>query len=559
MSNTQAGVDQDQSQAFVSQLGVVSDRELAKRYGLSTYYVKLEREARGIPAFSHTYVFPKEAQALLGNELDTVIAARFSIPLATVHRHRVALGLPRVKKSPLPAAIIPLLGTCFDVKLADQFGVKLHRVTGARQELGIASFTKHQNSSNRKSMWTTDLLALLGTIPDSEIAERSNGLFSPRVDRAKRKREGIAPCPKHQHKRNREECKPKLPPETLALLGKLPDKDIAAQFSLPYVFVVRTRMAMGVPRASIKAEDKLPSEAISQLGKFSDAEIARRFGLTVYFISSARISLEIPAFERPKQDPTKRPYKSVSLKPQRAWTPEEIALLGTISDSKLEEMTGISMAACAYTRNKLGIAPFRDHKWTPELTALLGKVPDAEVVKKSNGLFNIKGVRKKRHKLGIAVCPAPKIEGTGGQAAIPEVMENLGKVSDYEIARRTGVDRTSITRQRQKLGIKAGPRGRKPIEWTAEDEALLGKFSDLEIGRKLGIARSTVKAKRKSLNIPIAAGTNFWTAARNALLGTMVDSALAQQLGRSFWEIYERRKMLGIPPFEFSYSGAQQD
>lgn len=88
-------------------------------------------------------------------------------------------------------------------------------------------------------------------------------------------------------------------------------------------------------------------------------------------------------------------------------------------------------------------------------------------------------------------------------------MENLGKISDYEIARRTGVDRASITRQRQKLGIKAVPRGRKPREWTAEEEALLGLFSDREIGRKLGISNTTVKAKRNSLQIPTAQGTNF--------------------------------------------------
>lgn len=852
MSNTQEGVDQDQSHAFVSQLGVVSDRELSKRFGLSIYYVKVEREARGIPAFSHAYVFPEEAQALLGYELDTVISERFSIPLATVHRHRVALGLPRVKNPPLPAAAISLLGTCPDTQLADQFNVTSYLVSETRKKLGIACFEKpkaqvskpaisiqnlpaeaisllgtmsdkkiarrfrvyykhiasHRTSLgipaykittgknqtewsseqiallgtipdqdvadrlgitvkqvcaerhkrgvaffNSRSRWTQELLALLGTIPDREVAARSNGVFQTAGVRSKRIKEGIALCtisrrhtpaiawtsdmialigtlpdqdiadqigvsrqqvgvrrremgmapikslgkwpaellallgtitdsevaarsnglfrtavvaskrrkkgialcampkkytyttwtadkialigtlpdqdvadqigvPLQQVSSRRQkmgmapiksqvnwpsdllallgeipdteiaarfkglfgvrrirakrkevgiarcnkvldlEGKPKLPPEAIALLGTIRDTDIAAQFSIPHALVSRTRMGLGVPRADIKPEENLPAEAIPQLGNYPDVEIAERFGLSVYYIHRARHSLEIPAFVKQKSEPKKRPYKSVSMRPQHTWKPEDLALLGTISDAKMARMTGIPMPTCTYQRIKLGIEPYRASKWTPELTALLGKVPDEEVVTQSKGLFNIRGVRKKRGQLRIAVCPAPKApkaKSIGGKAALPEVIENLGKISDYEIARRTGVDRASITRQRQSLGIKAGPRGRKPREWTEEEEALLGKFSDRDVGRKLGISHNIVNARRTILKIPAAQGANFWTDSRDALLGTMVDSALAQQFGRSFWEVYERRKMLGIPPFEYAYSRAQQD
>lgn len=346
MSNTQPGVDQEPSQEFVSQLGVVSDRELSKRLGLSTYYVKLEREARGIPAFSHVFVFPKEAQALLGYELDTVISERFSIPLATVYRHRVSLGLPRFKKPTLPENITQLLGTC------------------------------------------------------------------------------------------------------------------------------------------------------------SDTELARRFALSVYHIQRARNALHIPAFVKQKPASKKSYYKSVAANPQHSWSAEELALLGTISDAKMAKRTGIPIATCSYKRIKLGIKPYRSYKWTPELTALLGKVPDAEVVRQSKGLFNIKGVRKKRCKLGIDVCPAPKAKSTGGRAGSPEVLDKLGKMSDYEIARQTGVDRGCITRQRLKLGINSGPRGRKSRIWTAEEEALLGKYSDSAIGKRIGLCRKTVLEKRKLLGIP---------------------------------------------------------
>lgn len=732
----------------------MSDRELSKRFGLSIYYVKVEREARGIPAFSHAYVFPEEAQALLGYELDTVISERFSISLATVHRHRVALGLPRVKNPPLPAAAISLLGTCPDTQLADQFNVTSYLVSETRKKLGIACFEKpkaqvskpvisiqnlpaeaisllgtmsdkkiarrfrvyykhiasHRTSLgipaykittgknqtewsseqiallgtipdqdvadrlgitvkqvcaerhkrgvaffNSRSRWTQELLALLGTIPDSEVAARSNGLFQTAGVASKRRKEGIAlrampkkytsttwtadkialigtlpdqdvadqiGVPLQQVSSRRQkmgmapiksqvnwpsdllallgeipdteiaarfkglfgvrrirakrkevgiarcnkvldlEGKPKLPPEAIALLGTIRDTDIAAQFSIPHALVSRTRMGLGVPRADIKPEENLPAEAIPQLGHYPDVEIAERFGLSVYYIHRARHSLEIPAFVKQKSEPKKRPYKSVSMRPQHTWKPEELALLGTISDAKMARMTGIPMPTCTYQRIKLGIEPYRASKWTPELTALLGKVPDEEVVTQSKGLFNIRGVRKKRGQLRIAVCPAPKApkaKSTGGKAALPEVIENLGKISDYEIARRTGVDRASITRQRQSLGIKAGPRGRKPREWTEEEEALLGKFSDRDVGRKLGISHNIVNARRTILKIPAAQGANFWTDSRDALLGTMVDSALAQQFGRSFWEVYERRKMLGIPPFEYAYSRAQQD
>ena len=76
-------------------------------------------------------------------------------------------------------------------------------------------------------------------------------------------------------------------------------------------------------------------------------------------------------------------------------------------------------------------------------------------------------------------------------------------MSNSEIAQRVGMDATSVSVKRQKLGIAPwGRTGRKPRVWTKAELKLLGKFPDAEVARRMGLHRRRVAIKRIQLGIP---------------------------------------------------------
>ena len=84
------------------------------------------------------------------------------------------------------------------------------------------------------------------------------------------------------------------------------------------------------------------------------------------------------------------------------WTNDEIALLGTASDTNLAERLKISRTTVTMMRLKLGIERHRydrRHKWTDSELALLGTMYDREIA----AMLNISSaqVQKKRVELNI--------------------------------------------------------------------------------------------------------------------------------------------------------------
>jgi hypothetical protein len=72
------------------------------------------------------------------------------------------------------------------------------------------------------------------------------------------------------------------------------------------------------------------------------------------------------------------------------------------------------------------------------------------------------------------------------------------KLSDREVARRTGRTFAVVNSQRLMLGIPAlTPR------WTKAEDSLLGTNTDEAIARILGRAESGVTVRRKRLQIPV--------------------------------------------------------
>jgi hypothetical protein len=82
------------------------------------------------------------------------------------------------------------------------------------------------------------------------------------------------------------------------------------------------------------------------------------------------------------------------------WTPQEVALLGTMPDEELAARIGKTPVAVRQKREELGIANPTANRWTAEDIALLGTLPDEEVARLVGRSRT--AVTQKRCQLGIA-------------------------------------------------------------------------------------------------------------------------------------------------------------
>jgi hypothetical protein len=107
------------------------------------------------------------------------------------------------------------------------------------------------------------------------------------------------------------------------------------------------------------------------------------------------------------------------------------------------------------------------------------------------------------------------------------------------------VERRRQTARALNLGryLHKGYHGRR---WTAKDLALLGKLTDDEIARRTGRSWNAVRQKREELGLPNPAAGR-WAAEEVALLGTLADEEVARGLGRSLRSVIRMRRKLGIP------------
>lgn len=75
----------------------------------------------------------------------------------------------------------------------------------------------------------------------------------------------------------------------------------------------------------------------------------------------------------------------------------------------------------------------------------------------------------------------------------------LGRMTDREVAEKTGRKLSAVTQQRTKLGIPASqPRA---YTWSAEEDALLGTMTDQRLAEELGVSRRCVLLRRQALGI----------------------------------------------------------
>ena len=196
-------------------------------------------------------------------------------------------------------------------------------------------------------VWLPHQLALLGIISDGELARRI-GIQTSAVF-LKRSSMGIAA--------SRPFSTLKWTPRDLALLGKHSDEEVARRLKTSRKSVINKRLALGIEchAKSSKFWHTWTDREIAMLGKQIDREVAQKIGISTMCVTTKRQQLNIPSFRKRKS--TNRPRRSLA-----DWTPQETALLGTMTDSDVAERLDLSASTVRLKRISLGIPPCGFHR-----------------------------------------------------------------------------------------------------------------------------------------------------------------------------------------------------
>lgn len=338
--------------------------------------------------------------------------------------------------------------------------------------------------------------------------------------------------------------------ENLARLGSMPDHLLGLIVKLPTAEVRAMREARGIPRyVAGRTEQHLwTPDDISLLGNMTDAAAAARIGTSHYQVLSERLRRDIPVFRKKSQ--------------RHQWLPEHDAMLGVKFDAEVAALLGISPKTVRIRRAALGIsrqrgsgivkggyvAPTPEEIWTPEAIAKLGTISDSLLC----AILRIPSqqVRAKRESMGIPrfSLPHPQIrKWTAEEIAL------IGTMPDSEVARKLGISRSQVEVRRKKMGIPRFVVIKQERAWLPEEDAMLGVLVDAEVAANLGINRLLVQRRRKKLGIPrqFHKGKNKpkrrWLPEEEAMLGVLFDSQVAHQLGIPCSEVSAHRRELGIP------------
>jgi hypothetical protein len=228
-------------------------------------------------------------------------------------------------------------------------------VTDKRNALGLPPFAA------RSRRWSHHELALLGKLPDTEVARRLGR--SLKAVQFKRNLLHLRPAndrrPPHQWTRREER-----------LLGTKPDEEVARLLDLTTTIVTGHRGRTGIPllwdrqRHWTRAEEKL-------LGTASDAIIARRLGCHHSTVAGQRRKLGIPSTIH-------------------NWTPKKDKPIDTMPDRQLTHHLGRSLLFVRNRRLKLHIPPAPNPKhrpWTGADLRLLGTIPDADLTRRTSRTY----------------------------------------------------------------------------------------------------------------------------------------------------------------------------
>jgi len=158
-----------------AQVGQFSDREIARRFGVGATTVRRYRKANDIPEFRYQLELTQPLIDRLAEQTDYSLSKELGIPAKKIKEARTALGIPEPKPlrprfQPLEEIwneqTIALLGTMPDYELADRLKVSNYPIKAKRKELGIKAFEKPYPKITAK------IAAEFGLTSDRILAER---------------------------------------------------------------------------------------------------------------------------------------------------------------------------------------------------------------------------------------------------------------------------------------------------------------------------------------------------------------------------------------------------
>lgn len=410
--------DSPLSPELIASLGTASDSLLAARHMVSVSAVKGEREKLGIPSFALTKTLPDNPDfvAVLGTTSDSKIAQRFKCSTATVARIRTKLGVPAFVPEPTPE-LIAALGTMSDIHVAAKFGYSTSYVRTERYKRGIKAFC------HRKALASNDEFnSLLGTKTDDALAYQF--ACSVNLIRRYRAKQSVASVYKNCMAEGAAWQKIHLS-DVLPLLGTMADGELARRYGgassryswlrkqqgikafvsegacsapvLPVALLQAEQPPRAEPhqprRTKYKPTFTLPEEVLSRLGKVNDKQLSRETGIASERITTYRAWLLIP------------PYRKRKVIEQ-----ELIDALGTMKDMELAVKFGRSFIWVKKERIKRGIPSYKISS-IPGLIESLGTMHDYELAQKYE--VSCEWVKAARRKRGIAIFSRkPAVEPT---------------------------------------------------------------------------------------------------------------------------------------------------
>ncbi|PIW60829.1 hypothetical protein [Shewanella sp. CG12_big_fil_rev_8_21_14_0_65_47_15] len=472
--------------------------------------------------------------AALGSMSDFKVAAAFGVRPYQVRDLRLLHHIPNVHAAIsrsnfewTPEADA-LLGTMPDTQLASLLGTSRAIVNSRRTLLKILAFVPPTFELLRKSSqrhpWSPEEDLLLGTDFDNIIADKLN-LNHLQVTH-RRYQLGVDPF--------RRSATIQWTEQMLDNLGEISDKDFAEYFEICVASVYLKRLLLSIPALNAidpPSPPSIPTAVIDLLGIKADVELAKMFEISRWSIRVNRLLRGLaPAPQLPRANQIK-------------WTAEQEAMLGTMSDRNLGNMIGVSSSSVKLRRELLQIKPYipiQEPKWNALTLGALGRSEDRALAQIWH--CEVAAVKHQRESLQIA-------EHHGPRRWLASELALLGTLSDPQTGKLIGISPAAVRNKRIEMKIKPLLSGKK-FRWTKKRLALLGTMADERLAYRLKVTPNVISKQRIQLNIPVWTGHRGSWANPEAVakLGTMPDPALAKLLGITASAVFYKRKMMGIPP-----------
>ncbi|MGL6123728.1 MAG: hypothetical protein ACRC1W_12090, partial [Shewanella sp.] len=292
---------------------------------------------------------PPDLLAALGSMSDFKVAATFGVRPYQVRDLRLLHHIPNVHATigrssfEWTSQADTLLGTMPDTQLASLLGTSRAIVNSRRNQLNILAFVPPTfellRKNSQRHLWLPEEDILLGTDFDNIIADKLN-LNHLQVTH-RRYQLGIDPY--------RRSATIQWTEQMLDNLGEISDKDFAEYFEICLASVYLKRILLSIPALNAidpPSPPAIPTAVIRLLGIKSDVELAIIFELSRWPIRVNRLFRGLaPAPRLPRNNQIK-------------WTPEQDAMLGTMSDRAIGNMMGVSSSSVKHRRETLHIKPY---------------------------------------------------------------------------------------------------------------------------------------------------------------------------------------------------------